>query len=243
MLNIFSSGKEVKNKLEVIYPDLRFRDKELFKEIQGIVINYAKYKLKDIDGFEEKNEFLSKYFKSFSFRLSEINEINTDLILSNKEEFLTFFNPNLYDEVGLFKSTKEKEKVFEMYLEECILILKDVLSYYLNNMKYRECYRLEQKVNLVSAINNHYLLEIRKKKIDSYLNSSLEVQNNFLEIVQKLPDLNSKIKGSERRKWIKLKPKTLNLSPEKIKELTNTDLEIDYSEVSKIFETMYSMIH
>lgn len=237
MLNIFSSAKEVKNKLEVIYPDLRFRDKELFKEIQGIVINYAKYKIKDIDGFEEKNEFLSKYFKSFSFRLSEINQINTDLILSNKEEFLTFFNPNLYDEVGLFKSTKEKEKVFEMYLEECILILKDVLSYYLNND-----YRLKQKVNLVSAFNNHYLLEIRKKKIDNFLNSSLEVQNNFLEIVQKLPDLNSKIKGSERRKWIKLKPKTLNLSPERIKELTNTDLEIDYNEVSKIFETMYSMI-
>lgn len=124
MLNIFSSAKEVKNKLEVIYPDLRFKDKEIFKEIQSIVINYAKYKLKDIDGFEEKNEFLSKHFKSFSFRLSEINQINTDLILSNKEEFLTFFNPNLYDEVGLFKSTKEKEKVFEMYLEECILILK-----------------------------------------------------------------------------------------------------------------------
>lgn len=243
MLNIFSSAKEVKNKLEVIYPDLRFKDKELFKEIQGIVINYAKYKLKDIDGFEEKNEFLSKYFKSCSFRLSEINEINTDLILSNKEEFLTFFNPNLYEEVGLFKSTKEKEKVFEMYLEECISILRDVLSYYLNNMKYRECYILEQKIDLVSAFNDYYLLEIRKKKIDDYLNFSLEIQNNFLEIVQKLPDLNSKIKGSERRKWIKLRPKSLNLSPEKIKELTDTDLEIDYSEVSKIFETMYSMIN
>ena len=79
---------------------------------KAIIEVYDEYMegLKDIDGFEEKNEFLSKHFKSFSFRLSEINQINTDLILSNKEEFLTRYDNK--EKFRIWRNLRNTRKFF-----------------------------------------------------------------------------------------------------------------------------------
>ena len=81
--------------------------------------------------------------------------------------------------------------------------------------------------------------------------SSGSVSNKIFLPSNDIPDLAFTIASRYHPYWISLKQYTRRLMARNsliildkdLKELTNTDLEIDYNEVSKIFKTMYSMIN
>ena len=76
MLKLFESNKGLKNNLEVVYPNLRFVEKDLMKSFKECVRNYARFKIKDIDDLDEKLEYLSNHFESPSFRILDIDGIS-----------------------------------------------------------------------------------------------------------------------------------------------------------------------
>lgn len=237
MLNLFESNKGLKNRLEIVYPNLRFVEKDLMKSFKDCVRNYARFKIKDIDNLDEKLDYLSNHFESPSFRISNIDGISIKFLEQNKDEFLGFVNPILYKECGLYKNDKEKNKVLTLYLLNSF----KKISYYLrtsvisSNPLIRESFKKRFEKNI------H--IEKNKTIISDYFDSSDEIFLNFKKLTQEFIINNDgkSFKGSERDKWLKIKPEELDINIYQLRELINSDIEIDYKELLDILKIYYKV--
>lgn len=238
MLKLFVSNKGLKNQLEVIYPNLRFVEKDLMKNFKESVRNYARFKIKDIDDLDEKLEYLSNNFESPSFRISNISGIFTKFLEQNKDEFLGFVNPILYKECGgLYKSVKEKNKVLTLYLLESF----KRISYYLRTGFISSNPLIRGSFKEKFEKNNH--IEKNKIIISDYFDSSDEIFLNFKKLTQEFitDNENKSYKGSERDKWLKIRPEELDINIHQLRELVNSNIEIDYKELLDILKISYKL--
>lgn len=233
MLKLFESNKGLKNNLEVVYPNLRFVEKDLMKSFKDCVRNYARFKIKDIDDLDEKLEYLSNHFESPNFRISNIDGISTKFLEQNKDEFLGFVNPILYKECGLYKNDKEKNKVLTLYL------LKSFkrISYYFRSPS------STVRENFKNRFEKNSYVEKNRIIISDYFDSSVETFFNFKKITQEfiMNNESKSYKGSERDKWEKIKPEELDINIYKLRELINSDIEIDYKELLDILKISYKL--
>lgn len=233
MLKLFESNKGLKNNLEVVYPNLRFVEKDLMKSFKDCVRNYARFKIKDIDDLDEKLEYLSNNFESPNFRISNIDGISTKFLEQNKDEFLGFVNPILYKECGLYKNDKEKNKVLTLYL------LKSFkrINYYFRSPS------STVRENFKNRFEKNSYVEKNRIIISDYFDSSVETFFNFKKITQEfiMNNESKSYKGSERDKWEKIKPEELDINIYKLRELINSDIEIDYKELLDILKISYKL--
>ena len=233
MLKLFESNKGLKNNLEVVYPNLRFVEKDLMKSFKDCVRNYARFKIKDIDDLDEKLEYLSNNFESPNFRISNIDGISTKFLEQNKGEFLGFVNPILYKECGLYKNDKEKNKVLILYL------LKSFkrINYYFSSPS------STVRENFKNRFKKNSYVEKNRIIISDYFDSSVEIFFNFKKITQEfiMNNESKSYKGSERDKWEKIKPEELDINIYQLRELINSDIEIDYKELLDILKISYKL--
>ena len=269
MILVFSSKQKSITSLETILPEYRFSGEDLYENINRAIISLATSSVSEIECLERKMEFLHNKFYSTGLSLKSIHAIDKDFLYENRIKLLSYINPNFYEEVGIFKNDKEKEKVKKLFIH---LISKVIVTSIANKLynKFRNSNGLCSLHILINekrfredrgeTLNDSFIYKNLEKRDDFdhffktslRLNQDFNIPNYFEESLDNQiflmdtfcylkENINLKTSKAEKKKWSILRPEALNISGDFIRKIINKedDSSFNYDELASLINEFY----